>query len=88
MKQVCVQQFRLEGSSGIAFGKSGVRETVPVTVTLSNGQDVRWELPTIKTKVDDLKTHNLFVWAVGLFIAGVLLQILGFIVDWYGKTPA
>jgi hypothetical protein len=85
IKQIRVQQFRLEGISGLVFGRAGVRETVSVTVTLSNGQRHRWELPDIKTKVDELKAHNLFVWAVFLFIAGTILQILVFIVDRHGK---
>jgi hypothetical protein len=86
--KIKVQQFRLAGSSGIAFGRAGVRETVPVTVTLSNGQEVSWELPDIKKKVEELKTSNLFIWGVVLFIAGVLFQIAGFLIEWYEKAPA
>lgn len=88
VSQVRVQEFRLKGMSGIAFGASGTRETVPVSVAISNGQKIDWELPEIKAKVEALKTHNLFAWGLGIFIAGAMLQIASFIVEAYGGNPA
>lgn len=74
--------------SGITFGASGTRETVPISVAISNGQKIDWELPEIKAKVEALKTHNLFAWGLGIFIAGAMLQIASFIVEAYGGNPA
>ena len=88
LRQIQVQEVRLAGSSGIAFGRSGVRETVPVTVTLSNGQEISWELPEIKAEVDALKAHSLFLRGIGLFVAGLICQIVGFAVDWDGSKTS
>lgn len=88
IKQVRVSEIRLKGTSGIAFGSSGVRETVPVTVALANGQEIEWQLPTIKAKVEKLKSRNLFIWGVILFVAGLVAHVIGFLVDSYAKVPA
>jgi hypothetical protein len=88
VNQIQVQELRLKGVSGIAFGASGTRETVPVSVTISNGQKIDWELPEIKAKIETLKTHNLFTWGLTIFIAGAVLQIASFIIEAYGRAPA
>ncbi len=88
MRTIEVQELRLKGTTGLAFGKAAVRETVPVVVALSNGQEVDWDLVTIRKQIEDLKGHQLFGWAIGLFVAGIISQVVGFIVDKYWSTPA
>lgn len=86
VSQIQIQEFHLKGVSGIAFGASGTRETVPVSVTLSNGQKIDWELPEIKAKVEALKTRNLFTWGLAIFVAGAVLQIASFLIEVYGQS--
>ena len=88
VSQIQIQELRLKGISGIAFGPSGTRETVPVSVALSNGQKIDWELPEIKAKVEARKTRNLFTWGLAIFIAGAVLQIASFLIEAYDKIPA
>lgn len=88
VKSVTIKGFQLEGSSGIVFGAVSVNESVPVIVSLSNGQKVRWELPAIKAKVENLKIQNLFFWGVLLFCAGLIMQILAIFANKHGKEFA
>jgi hypothetical protein len=81
MAKVRVVSFRLTGESGIAFGETGVKEEVPILVTLSTGQELKWNLVTIREKVTALKSPPLFRWGLALFVTGVLLQIVGFVAD-------
>jgi len=87
MNRIRVTNFRLTGNSGLAFGKTGVRETVPVSITLSNGQKVEWNLVKIRQKVQQLKNRSIFAWGVALFVLGLFVQVLGFVVGKHERSP-
>ena len=85
---VSVLRFERTGVSGIGFGKRGVTERLPVTVQLSTGTTVEWNLVKIDEHVTSLRASHLFAWAVGLFGVGITFQIVGHFVGRHAQLPA
>jgi hypothetical protein len=65
----------------LAFGRLHAKEKVPLIFTLSNGQDLKWDLEALMKGVNNLKAKRLFLASVVVFVIGVGIQILGFIVE-------
>ena len=51
--------------TGIAFGKRGVTENLPVQVNLSDGQGINWNLVSIDERISELRETRLFLWGIG-----------------------
>ncbi len=84
-KSLHVISFQATGDAGLKYSRGGLIDDIPVRVILSNEQNNMWDLARIKDRVSELKDKNLFQWGIGLFISGVLLQIVGYIIDRAGK---
>jgi hypothetical protein len=69
----------------MAFGENQVGEVVPLEVELSNGQKVRWDMKQVEAQAASLKEGRIFHFSVGLFILGVILAAIGFIIDHIGS---
>lgn len=65
----------------LVFGRLHAKEKVPLTFTLSNGQDLKWNLEALMKGVNNLKARRLFLASVIVFVIGIGIQILGFIVE-------
>ena len=63
------------------FSANRAREQIPIEIHLSNGQTLNWNLDALNTKVVKLKSSHLFVWAIIIFIVGVVIQIIGFSIE-------
>jgi hypothetical protein len=65
----------------LVFGKLRAGEVVTVRFVLSNGQSLDWNLDKLAEAVSALKTHRLFIFSAFVLAAGILVQILGFILQ-------
>jgi hypothetical protein len=54
-------------------------ETVPLIFTLSNGQNLKWDLEALTESVNNLKATRLFLASIVVFVLGVGIQISGFV---------
>ena len=68
-------------SPALAFDRLHAKEKVPLIFTLSNGQDLKWDLKALMEDVNNLKAKRLFLASVVVFVIGVGIQILGFVVE-------
>jgi len=75
--KIDVTQFIRKGAM-LAFSSDRAKEVIKVEVIFSNGQSVNWDLNEIDSMVKDMKTSNVFRWALIMFFIGVLIQIIGF----------
>ncbi len=78
---ISVLRISREPSTGIAFTSKGVVERLPIRFELSSGQIIKWDLSKLRTNVDELKGQHVFVWAVGVFVSGLILQAIGYRAD-------
>jgi len=69
------------GNAKLAFSKKDVRKRIPVTVELSNGQKPEWDLEALTSWVNDLKSKGVFKIAVIVFLLGIAVQVISFVVD-------
>lgn len=83
LKNIDVINFEIH-NSGVAFSRgAGAQNMIPITVVLSNNQNVSWEMNLMRDKVNGLKSKHLFQFACILFIVGLLIHTLQFFT---GKT--
>jgi len=83
--QISIQKFS-RGNAKLGFSPNRAREVIPITVTLSNGQELEWNLASLTTRVAELQNRNLFGYTLIVFLTGVVIQCIGFIVDKRPKT--
>jgi hypothetical protein len=69
------------GTAAIGFSQKHAKEIVPITFILSNGQKLEWDLEGMISEADSLKTRRLFGVSVFVFFAGVIIQVIGFIIE-------
>ena len=69
------------GRPSLVFNRRTVRERIATTFHLSNEQEINWDLAVLTNRVESLKSQRLFVAATLVFIAGVLVQIIGFVIQ-------
>ena len=81
MASISVLGISRESSTGIAFTSKGTVERLPIRIELSNGQIIKWDLAKLRSNVDELKGHHIFVWAVGVFVSGLILQVIAYMTD-------
>lgn len=80
LKDISVIRFIRKGAV-LGFSTESAREKIPVEIQLTNGQTVKWDMHEIKPLLDNLKSENIFKFAVGIFILGVSIQIIGIILE-------
>jgi hypothetical protein len=68
-----------------SFTSRGVVSSVPLEVSFSNGQILKWDLEELRQKIQDLRQGDLFWAALILFFLGVLLQIVGLVDETHAK---
>ncbi len=78
MASISVLAISREPSTGIAFTSKGTVERLPIRFELSNGQIITWDLAKLRSNIDELKGQHIFVWAVGVFVFGLILQVIAF----------
>ena len=59
-----------------------------IEAKLSNGQIYKSDLETLKSKINELKTNNIYHFATFVFILGVIIQIVGFIIQLFEQIRA
>jgi hypothetical protein len=62
------------------FNRLHATEKIPLIFTLSNGQNIKWDLAALTEDVKNLKATRLFLASIVVFVLGVGIQILGFVV--------
>jgi hypothetical protein len=65
----------------LGIGRKRAGEVIPITFVLSNGQEIDWKLKFLSPLINELKSKRVFLAAVIVFMAGVSLQIIGFILQ-------
>lgn len=65
----------------IVFGNLRAGEVVPVTFSLSNGQSLDWSLDGLIETILALKKGRVFQFSAIVFVVGILIQIVGFIMQ-------
>jgi len=61
----------------ITFGRRRAGEVIPLKFQLSNGQAPTWNLEEVIQEVNLLKSTPLFRAAAAVFIAGIIIQLVG-----------
>jgi hypothetical protein len=69
------------GGARLSFGKAGVTPQLPVKVLLSNGQELDWETGALERALDAHRQARLTLTSVVIFLFGICLQIVGFVVE-------
>lgn len=77
---ISVSKFQREGSR-LAFSVKRTKEVIPIKVLISNGQELVWNLEELTLKIDNFKKSNTFVVSITIFVFGVVIQVIGFIVE-------
>lgn len=81
MNGVSVQSIRMDGSGMIrAMGKVLAKDTY-LKIKLSNGQELGWEMSAIDGRMAELIKTRIVLISVITFLAGVLLQVIVFILE-------
>jgi len=62
----------------LSFSTERAKEVIKVEVNLSNGQSVPWDINEITFLVNQLKSRNIFKWALLVFFTGVIIQGIGY----------
>jgi hypothetical protein len=65
----------------LMFSTKQVGPKTPIVVELSDGQKPEWDLESLEDRVSQLKSTHLFRVAIGIFLLGVVVQVIGFVVD-------
>lgn len=78
LKNIKIIKFIRKGAV-LGFSTDKAREKIPVEIQLTNGQTVEWDIHEIMLLVDNLKSKNIFIFAVIIFVFGVVVQITGII---------
>jgi hypothetical protein len=78
---VSVRSIRGEGGGTVsAMGKLLAQDT-DLKVTLSNGQTLDWKLSDVEARMRELRQGSIFHASVITFIAGLVLQMVGFFLE-------
>ena len=75
-----MRKFQREGAR-LAFSRKRAKEVVPIKVSLSNGQEITWNTEDLITNIEKLRTRNMFVMSIVIFLFGVTMQIVGLIIE-------
>ena len=75
----------VRGNPKMGFSANSAGVKTPIDFHLEGGKTVGWYMEEIIAKIETLRTKNLFWWGVGLFTIGVILQIVGFVIE--NKKP-
>lgn len=70
------------------IGPYGVSRRRGLAVYLSNNQKVEWDLEALRGLLDEIRQNHLTRASILLFLSGVVLQIIGFIVQAKGRKSA
>ena len=80
VRGLSVRKFQREGAR-LAFSRKRAKEVVPIKVSLSNGQEITWNTEDLITNIEKLRTRNMFVMSIVIFLFGVTMQIVGLIIE-------
>ena len=64
-----------------SFMTQGEVNIIPLEVRFSNGQKYKWDLVKLRQEVADLQEEDFFMAALILFNLGVLIQIVGLVLE-------
>ncbi len=78
---VGVEVIKISREPAFAFSAKRVGVRTPIAVELSNGQKLKWNFESLASQVSDLKSKNIFWFAVVIFCLGVLIQVINFVTD-------
>ncbi|MCK4395281.1 MAG: hypothetical protein KAW56_14270 [Candidatus Marinimicrobia bacterium] len=79
-----VKNFK-RGTPFLGFDSDYVGTRTPVDIFLSNGQTIKWSLEQLSEKVEVLRESLFLKSAILIFCAGVVIQIISFIIDSFEK---
>ncbi len=71
----------IRGNPYLSFGRKEVKPKISIGIELSDDQKLNWELEPLTILVNELKNKNLFKWAVAIFFSGIVVQVIGFVID-------
>jgi len=77
---ISVLKFQREGAR-MTFSQKRTKEVIPIKVFISNGQELDWNLEELTSKIENFKKKNTFVISICIFLLGVTIQIVGFIIE-------
>ncbi|MBC8276905.1 MAG: hypothetical protein H8E46_01630 [FCB group bacterium] len=78
IKRISIIRMSLGGAS-MKFSKDKVGEYRPLYFSLSNGQKSEVNYNTIKDRIQELKNARIIEYSLIIFILGVCLQIIGYL---------
>ena len=73
-------------SAVITFNRRRAGEVIPLKFQLSNGQAPTWNLEEVNQEVNLLKSTPLFRAAAAVFIAGIIIQLVGIAIQ-FRRSP-
>ncbi len=76
---ISILKFQREGAR-LVFSQKRTKEVIPVKVFISNGQEINWNLEDLIANIEKFKKQNTFVTSIIIFLIGVIIQIIGFII--------
>lgn len=76
---ISILKFQREGA-GLVFSQKRTKEVIPVKVSISNRQEINWNLEDLIANIEKFKKQNTFVASIIIFLIGVIIQITGFII--------
>ena len=75
----------VRGNPRMGFSANSAGVTTPIDFHLESGKTVGWYMEEIIEKIETLRTKNLFWWGASLFLIGIILQVVGRIIE--NKKP-
>ena len=80
VSQITIQRLT-RGNAAIGFGRNSAGERIPISVFLSNGQELKLDISVLRKDIEALQNKNLFLYATITFFIGVLIQCIAFIIE-------
>ncbi len=77
---ISVLKFQREGAR-LTFSQKRTKEVIPIKVFISNGKEIDWNLEDLVKNIETFKKKNTFVASIIIFIFGVIIQIIGFVIE-------
>lgn len=83
LNEFAVDRFTYEAGSRISIGNNVLGDASKIVARFSNGQTLSIPLKTLEEEIELLKSNAILYWSVGLFVGGLVLQIVGFVTQYY-----
>jgi len=81
LAQLSIEKIERYKTVALKVGGFQAASDEAVRYTLSNGQTLKWQLSAVQSRIDTLKHKALFRISLWIFIVGIGIQALGFVLQ-------